>query len=156
MGKYDFVQDVVSGEKGEKIIREFLESRGAKFISDNKDNSYDLLMLMSNGKNVSFEIKTDVYCEPHNDTNNLFVEFECRNKPSGISVTKSNYFVNYYPHLKEVWFIKTNKLLKLISEEDFKTTEFSGDNKSNTKGYLIPRYQYKKYFKVINIKHKWL
>lgn len=155
MGEYNFNKDVVSGEKGEQVIREHLESYGAEFISDNKDSNYDLIMIINN-KKISFEIKTDVYCEPHNDTNNLFIEFECRGNPSGISVSKSNYFVTYYPHLKEVWFIKTNKLLKLISEENFKTTEFSGDNNSNTKGYLIPRYQYKKHFKVNRIKHKWL
>jgi hypothetical protein len=155
MAEYNFKKDIVVGEKGEQIIREYLESYGAKFISDNKDFNYDLLMLMPNNEEVPFEIKTDVLCQPHNDTNNLFIEFECRNKSSGISVSNSKYFVTYYPFLKEVWFIKTNKLLKLISENDFKTTEFSGDGGSNTKGYLIPRYQHKKHFKVKIVKHKW-
>jgi hypothetical protein len=153
MAEYSFIKDVTQGEKGELVIREFLESNGYTFISDNKDYRYDLEMLLV--KTTTFEIKTDVYCLPHSDTNNLFVEFECRGKDSGINVTEADYYVNYYPYLHEAWFIKTSKLKKLITENEFEVKEFSGDADSNTKGYIIPRYKFKKHFKVKMIKTNW-
>jgi len=161
MANYNFVEDITQGEKGEVIIREFLELNGYKFISDNKDYRYDLEMSLpvdeggSLVKATTFEVKTDVYCLPHSDTNNLFVEFECRGKDSGINVTEADYYVNYYPYLHEAWFIKTSKLKKLINDNNFEVKEFSGDANSNTKGYVIPRYQFKKHFKVKMIKNKW-
>jgi hypothetical protein len=82
------------------------------------------------------------------DTGNIFIEFESRGKDSGITVTTAEWFVTYFKHFNEIWYIKSNKLRKLISENDFKKHTDSGDLGSNTKGYLIPRYQFKKYFKV--------
>lgn len=159
MANYDFKKDINIGEAGEVIVRLDLESLGGLFISDNKDNKYDLLMKMpiKNGsgyKDVSYEIKTDVYCRPHMDTGNLFVEFESRGSYSGISVSEADWFVTYFEHFREIWYISTVKLKKLISDNNFKKTELSGDLNSNTKGYLIPRYQFKKHFKVRTVKKK--
>jgi hypothetical protein len=154
MANYNFTEDVTQGEKGELIIREFLESNDYIFVSDNKDYRYDLEM-SSPVKITTFEVKTDVYCLPHSDTNNLFVEFECRGKDSGINVTEADYYINYYPYLHEAWFIKTSKLKKLINDNNFEVKEFSGDANSNTKGYIIPRYKFKPHFKVKIIKNKW-
>ena len=162
MANYNFVEDITQGEKGELIIREYLELNGYKFISDNKDYRYDLEMTLPVNKDGSlvetttFEVKTDVYCLPHSDTNNLFIEFECRGKDSGINVTESDYYVNYYPYLHEAWFIKTSKLKKLINNNSFEVKEFSGDANSNTKGYVIPRYKFKPHFKVKIVKNDWV
>jgi len=153
MAYYDFKKDIAIGERGEDIIREHLEEYGFTFVSNNKDNEYDLKMSF-NEKEYKFEIKTDVYCRPDKDTGNIFVEIEARNKESGIKVSKSNYFVNYFPYLNEIWTIKTNKLKELINDNDFELKENSGDNCS-VKGYVIPRYKFKKHFKVDIIKKKW-
>jgi len=153
MANYNFNKDIEIGEDGEVMVRFDLESVGGVFISDNKDNSHDLVMNMPNrvgsGYNeTTYEIKTDVYCRPDLDTGNIFVEFESRGKESGISVTNADWFVTYFKHFREIWYIKSDKLVDLISKNDFKKTELSGDLNSNTKGYLIPRYQFKKHFKV--------
>jgi hypothetical protein len=159
MANYDFNKDIQIGEDGEEIIRFDLESLGGLFISDNKDNSYDLIMDMpkrdgSGYKKTTYEIKTDVYCRPDCDTTNIFVEFESRGKDSGISVTSSDWFVTYFKHFREIWYIKSKKLIDLISKNDFIKTELSGDLNSNTKGYLIPRYQFKKHFKIRRVPKK--
>ena len=138
MANYNFKEDIVIGESGEATITQDLESMGAKFISDNKDYRYDILMETRRGK-LKYEIKTDVYCTPIKDTGNMFIEFECRGKESGINVTEADWFVMYYQYLGEAWYIKTPDLLKLINENNFRVTEFSGDKGSNTKGYLIKR-----------------
>lgn len=158
MANYNFNKDIEIGEEGEMIVATDLISVGGEFISDNKNNSYDLVMNMPNrkgGKKITtYEIKTDVFCRPDMDTGNIFVEFESRGKSSGIVVSTSDWFVNYFKHFREIWYIKTDKLRELISNNEFNTTEFSGDMNSNTKGYLIPRYQFKKHFKVRRIKKK--
>ena len=151
MANYNFNKDLAIGEKGEKAVLFDLESMGAKFIDDNKDNCYDLLVEKS-GIQLKYEIKTDVYCFPQFDTGNMFIEFECRGKTSGIEVTKADWFVMHYKYLKEIWYIKTNELKELIKNNHFFKTEFSGDQNSNTKGYLIPREEYKEYFIVRRIK----
>lgn len=156
MGKYNFREDIKIGEEGENIIRMDLESDGWTFVSDNKDNKFDIIMKNSEDVEASFEIKTDVLCRPDRDTSNLFIEFECRGKESGVVVSKADYFVTYLPHLKDAWYIKTNDLRELIKNNNFKVATQAGDYKSNTKGYLIPRYQFKKHFKVKLIKSKWV
>jgi hypothetical protein len=120
---------------------------------------------MPNGKEVKFEIKTDVWCVPpktiqmpfgpvttSSDAGNMFIEFECRGKPSGIVVTKADIFITYFKHYNEIWYIPTFNLIELIASEGFQTTEQSGDEGSNTKGYLIPREEYKEHFKIRKIK----
>ena len=128
MANYNFNKDLAIGEKGEKDVLFDLESMGAKFIDDNKDNCYDLLV-EKGGIQLKYEIKT-----------------------SGIEVTKADWFVMHYKYLKEIWYIKTNELKELIKNNQFFKTEFSGDQNSNTKGYLIPREEYKEYFIVRSVK----
>ena len=108
MANYNFNKDLAIGEKGEKDVLFDLESMGAKFIDDNKDNCYDLLV-EKGGIQLKYEIKTDVYCFPQFDTGNMFIEFECRGKTSGIEVTKADWFVMHYKYLKEIWYIKNQR-----------------------------------------------
>ena len=146
MANYDFNKDIIEGEEGEQIVMRDLERLGCEFLRDNKDNQYDLIVKTKSGKERTFEIKTDVYCKSDWDTGNLFVEFECRGKSSGINVTKAEYFVTYYKHLKEIWYIKTKDLLKLIYQNNIEIKEFAGDAGSGTKGVLVNRYKYKEHF----------
>ena len=145
MAEYNFKKDIIVGEAGESIVVKDLEKLGAKLISDNKDYRYDIIMEIQ-GEEIMYEIKTDVFCKPENDTGNLFIEVECRGNKSGLQVTQAKWFVTYYKHLKEIWYIQTDVLKQLIINNDFKRTQGSGDVGSNTKGWLIPRYQYKKHF----------
>ncbi len=143
---FEFKQDINIGEDGEEVIKQLLLSKGFKFIKENKDYKYDLLMSYNN-RDITFEIKTDVYVDHNNDTGNLVVEYECRNKPSGISVTQADYYVYYMPKLNEVWNIKMDNLKSLITKENFYSTT-GGDKGSNTKMYLIKRADYKSFFRV--------
>ena len=167
---YNFKTDINVGEKGEKIISDFLVDHGFKLISDNKDNKYDLKMLTHNNVPTTLEIKTDIYCYPERtitlennltktiearDRGNMFIEKECRGKLSGISVTESKWYVTYFPYLQEAWFIRTSDLKNLIDNNYFYVAT-GGDPGSNTKGYLIKRNFFKKHFKVKNIDKIWV
>jgi len=147
MANYNFRKDLIEGEEGETVVLKDLESMGGIFISDNKNNKYDLL-ISKDGETITYEIKTDVFCNPDYDTGNMFIEFECRNKPSGVMVSEAKWFVTYYKHLNELWYIKTSDLLTLIQTETLRATNNSGDEGSNTKGYLLPRHKYKSRFNV--------
>ena len=145
MGKYDFRSDLPLGNEGEDVVIKQLQKMGAKLISKNNDNRYDFIMEKDNNQ-VKYEIKTDDYCKPTYDTGNMFIEFECRGKKSGIMVSEAKWFVTYYKHLNEIWYIQTQKLLNLINENNIRKHENSGDVGSNTKGWLFPRNNFKNHF----------
>jgi len=150
MANLNFKQDLNLSKTGEIEIKTFLEKKGLTFVSSNDDNKYDLIMRKDN-KEISYEIKTDFKCAPLFDTGNIFVEFECRNHPSGISVTQSDWFVTYFIYLKELWFIKSEKLKTLISQNNFQIFIDAGDVNSETKGYLINRKDFKRFFNVYKV-----
>jgi hypothetical protein len=160
-GKYanDFKLALKMGETGERIVRMFLENLGYVFLSKCVDISHDYKFL-KDGKEFVFEIKTDVghyrlnkKTDKFYDTGNVAIEFECRNKPSGIDATKADFFVTYFPRLNEIWLIKTNKLRKLIEDnkDNIIDTENSGDDESNTRLHLLKRKKFKPEFRVTNL-----
>lgn len=153
MAHYNFKEDLNEGNKGENTVIEHLKNNGGTLVSKNNDNRFDALIL-KNGEKISYEIKTDVFCKPNNDTGNIFIEIECRGKDSGIIVTEAKWFVTYYKYLDEIWYIKTKKLLNLIEEnkKSIKFISYSGDSGSNTKGWLIPRYHFFNDFLVFDSK----
>jgi hypothetical protein len=123
-----------------------------KYLESNHDNKYDIKMLtVRDEKTLTYEIKTDVKCAPLFDTGNIFIEFTSRKKPSGILVTQADWFVTYFQYLNELWFIKSDKLLDPINDNDFPIFKDAGDLGSETHGYLINRREFFKHFYVSNI-----
>ena len=150
MANLNFKKDLKLGNDGEDVIINFLESKGCSYVDSNNDNKYDLKMV-TKGKETTYEIKTDVKVAPVYDTGNIFIEYESRGKSSGISVTQADWFVTYFKYLKEIWFIKSETLKQLISENNFPVFYDAGDVGSATHGYLIKRKDFKKYFHVCKI-----
>ena len=167
--KKNFGNDVIIGEVGEKLFKQYLtEYKGLSFIRKSEDRKdlkkWDLEFLFKD-KVVKYEIKTDVFIYPGKwikpngwnkeiwvkgkDTGNIFIEFHSRGVESGISSTTSDVWVNIFFHLNEIWIIMVDELKKLIEQNKFKIAEESGDVNSHTKGYLIPREKFKEYFKVV-------
>lgn len=164
----DFKEDFSVGKIGEFMAKQYLEQKGLKFIRESEDKSelkkWDLEYEHKN-KLYRYEVKNDVYIIPSRklevqslgttinvpgrDTGNIFIEYHSRNVPSGISTTTADYWMNFFFHLNELWIIDVNKLKHLIENNDYVTSEESGDFNSHTKGYLIPRNQYRENFKVV-------
>jgi phage terminase large subunit-like protein len=143
MANYDFKKDILIGEDGEKIILEDLEHKGAKYSSDNKTNSHDLIVTYKDSQ-ISYECKTDVYP----NTGNLFVEISCRGKESGIMVTRAKWFVTYFKTTNQIWYIETDKLKELITNFTHRKVSNCGDANSGTTGYLIKKNDYKNHFQI--------
>jgi hypothetical protein len=150
MANLDFKTDLILGNQGESTIINFLESKGCTFINSNHDNKYDIKMNRK-GVETTYEIKTDVLITPTRDTGNMFVEFQCRAKPSGIATSEAEWFVTYFKNINEAWFIKSEKLRRLINENKFHIIKNGGDIGSATHGYLIRREKFKEHFHVCKI-----
>ena len=152
MANLDFRKDLVLGNEGEMVVVSVLETKNMKYIKSNNDNKFYVEMENNEtGKRLKYEIKTDVKCATLFDTGNIFIEFTSRKKPSGITVTEADWFVTYFQYLNELWFIKSEKLLELIAENDFPIFRDAGDVGSETHGYLINRKEFKKWFYVCKV-----
>jgi hypothetical protein len=140
--------DLKKGDKGEKIVYNFLEEKGLTYLRSNDDYKYDFIML-KNGEEIKYEIKTDFKQTP-----NHFVEFQSSTdygktySDSGIRTSESEWYAFYYTMLGEVWFIRTEKLKSLVESHNFETKYQSEKPQTPAIGYLINRNDFKKYFHV--------
>jgi len=151
MANYSFREDLSEGKEGEDFVINHLKKLGGELISKNDDNRYDVI-IRRKGKNIKYEIKTDLFCKPTWDTGNIFVEVQCRGKKSGIMVSEAEWFVTYFINLNEIWYIRKNKLLDIIEKykQNFIFKDNAGDPASETKGWMVPRYKFTKDFLVYN------
>jgi hypothetical protein len=145
-----FKTDLQQGELGEKVIAEFLQTKGYTIMEYNKTMSYDL-KVERGGNTTTIEIKTDRWeYFKDNITNNMFIEVECSGKPSGVMGTNADYFIYYYPDFEIMYLISVNDIRKLIKEVGVLRT-MSGDGGRVT-GYLINRRIHKDKFLTYKIK----
>jgi hypothetical protein len=135
-----FKHALKEAKKIEKKIGDYFTSKGYEVLSISSDNTCDLIIKKGDKKKL-YEVKTDYIIREDFDTGNMFIECECRNKPSGIATSKSNWYIYYFINLNEMWFIKTSDLKFLIIQNDFELKKQVGDEGSNTQGYLIPRFR---------------
>ena len=137
-------------DKGERIVKKFLENLGYVFLSKSKDISCDYIFL-KNGKEQMFEIKTEVI-----DAENINIEYQSKGENSGIAATKADFFVTYYPHINEIWLIKTEKLKSIIRENKstIKKVENTSDEGINTKSFSLKREEFKEHFRITNPDNK--
>jgi hypothetical protein len=140
---YDFVKDFPIARETEKEIAERLSSfYGWKILEVGKTNAYDLKIESMTGKVFTVEIKEDFSCYK---TGNIGVEFECRGKPSGISVSQADYYI-YKVHTPlggavDYRWIRTSKLKSIIADETIERRIVSGGDKdSNSMNYLFRYY----------------
>jgi hypothetical protein len=151
MSYKDFIIDLKKGDKGEKIVYNFLKEKGLTYLHSNNDYKYDFIMI-KNGKEIKYEIKTDFKQTP-----NHFVEFESSTdygatySDSGIRTSESEWYVFYYTMLGEVWFIKTKELKKLVENNNFEIKYQAEKEDTPARGYIIDRNKFKKYFHVYKL-----
>jgi len=146
-GSYTFANDLKYGKAGEIFVKNFFVHMGFTFVKFNNDNKYDFLGSSKKGENVKVEVKTDSYVgNPERDRGNWAIELESRGKESGINVTTADWWALYAPKKEEIWLIKTENLVKLIKDNNFRIAEFGGDKGSNTKNHLLPRAEVQQHF----------
>lgn len=149
MGNYNFNQDLHTAQKTENDVGLILKYKGANTVSFNSDGDYDI-MANFNGKVLTFEVKEDFKVGV---TGNIAVEFESREKPSGIQTSKADYYI-YALHMKncivEYIMFKTETLRKIIASHHYFKIVTGGDENSKTKFYLFKDVEIIKYGKLIH------
>lgn len=138
--KNRFLHALRKSKEVERQIADHFTSKGYEVLYISTDNTCDLIVKKDNITKL-YEVKTDFIINEHFDTGNMFIEFESRNKLSGIATSQSDWYIYYFINLNEMWFIRTAYLKYLIITNDFKVKEQAGDEGSNTKGYLVPRFR---------------
>lgn len=108
-----------------------------KYCSDFK---YDLEIGQIKEKELA-EIFTNATIEVKNDlaaykTGNVFVEYESRNKPSGISKSQSDYYCFCFNDSYHI--IKTEKLKELCRKYLNTKRDVLGGDENTSKGILLP------------------
>lgn len=91
---------------------------------------YDVEITKEN-KKYTYEVKADRYSYR---TGNLVLEYECRNKPSGINKTTADFYAYYVvkPYNRfELYIIPTEVLRTAITEKKYKRTATCGDYKAS-------------------------
>lgn len=170
-GAYDYELDKRSGDKGEETVIKFLEKQfNLKYVGDSegeKLSHYDMLFKDIYNKDVTYEVKTDLYCKPSRDTGNIAIEHrrkgykdETQIEETGIRKSKSHYYIYYFWNLNELWMIKTPELRKLIFDmvdsgeigvPGTRKHKWMGDGQRSL-SYLIPRQKHRDRFLVYNFK----
>jgi hypothetical protein len=96
-------------------------------IEISNDNRYDF----RTSDNLTYEVKADHLAIK---TNYFFIEYFCRKKLSGLSVSKSDYYI--LTDTKYYFLISTEKLKKLTENASEKMTK-----DKTTVGYMINRFE---------------
>jgi hypothetical protein len=78
------------------------------------------------------EVKTDYKATR---TGNLFIEYESRGKPSGLSTSKADYWAFIISN-EQIIIVETNKLKTLC--RDNKLSRVNGGDSNTSKGVLLP------------------
>jgi hypothetical protein len=144
----DFKIDLAKGEMGEVKVAEFLKQMGFETLRFNKDINYDILAIQRLLKTpwdtelfgqYTFEVKTDEWEFYHNKiTNNMFLEISCNGKQSGISASRADFFIYYYPRHKTLYIIRKNELIRNLNSMEWYRHGESGDG-GRVIGYLVDR-----------------
>jgi hypothetical protein len=138
MPHYDFKKDLPIAQKTEQQVADLFNEnvKDLIFLEHCNNSDYDLKFKYHN-REITFEIKEDFTCEK---TGNIGVEYECRGKLSGISISKAVYYI-YKIHRPDgkigLYIIHTNKLKKMIEDKLWFRKVIGGDKGSNSKNYLF-------------------
>jgi hypothetical protein len=136
-------------EFGNKYEQEFIKYLGYDDfkIMEGYFKEYDVEINIDN-KIIYFEVKADRLTKK---TNNICIEFQCNNIPSGITTTKANHYA-YYEVIDEtkhnLYIIPTNTIKKNIMNKTYNKIIYGGDN-GKSRFYLFNKDIYSKYLREI-------
>jgi len=161
-----WIQDLKFGTIGEKTVCKRLSNqfdwqyhshssqRDKNFDLKFSDGFYTIVNVEKIYQTITVEVKTDQdYFTRGHDTGNMVIEVSCRDIPSGPLHGTSDYLAYYYPFNNEIWFIKIDKLKRLM-QENYTRRVRGGDRTIEYPNgkcwmYLIEREKYRNEFTII-------
>ena len=144
----DFKKDLEFGNYYELELLKYLEYDKYK-QSQGNFKPYDIKIYRGD-KKIRYEVKADRITYK---TGNIAIEYECFNKPSGITTTKSKYYSYFiiYPNKNyDLYIIPVKELKKSITENKYKRI-LSGGFKNMSNFYLFDKNIFEKYKILKNI-----
>ena len=135
------------GDIGEELFKNHLLSKGHEDIEVTTGLFYDYdIAATFKGKRLTYEGKYDTQADywmrkRNADCINLYLEYRNTNKdkPSGIEVSKSNYYVYIVKGEATVAFIFDTDLLRThLMNSDYPTAGNSANGDNNALGYIPP------------------
>jgi hypothetical protein len=113
MNDRDWKITLESGEWAEDMIAEYLKESGYEIVSFHKGKEYDILI--KKDKEIWIEVKADFT----NYIDTLNIEYESDGTPSGISITKAEYYFLFQPKNDELIIVKVNQLKEAIKDQQY-------------------------------------
>lgn len=135
-----FFMDLKNGEKYEmEILKHIPHIKYIKMLGNFKE--YDLKIYHLKHRYNTYEIKSDYMIHK---TGNICIEYECNNKPSGISTSTARYWCIFetYDGGYTLYKIPRKVINKMIEEKKYKYTRIGGDN-NLSKMYLFDKQLFK-------------
>ena len=139
-----FKKDLEFGKKYELKLIEILKPTKYK-IKEGCFKPYDIKIYEGNHK-IYYEVKTDRYT---NKTNNVCIEHECSNKPSGINTTRADFYAYFVvkPDGQDLYIIPTIYIKEII-EKKLYHKNISGGDGLRSKFYLFNKNIFDAYLNV--------
>lgn len=129
-----FQTDLKSGEKGERHVANALKKafEAAKVSKAGSGKGFDFRLIYDNGKDELVEVKTDFMSSK---TGNLFFEYSCNGKDSGLKSTEAQKWAILIPHLQEILVTCPKKLFGYLLSSTHR--ELKGGDRKAVKGYIV-------------------
>ena len=137
-----FQKDLTQGKKYEKIALNYLEYDTVQHKEGNF-KEYDFIISKTIDNNLiehKIEVKSD---RQASSTGNLAIEYECNNKPSGISSSEADFWIYFivFPDRDECYKIPTNELKEIIKP----CKKVVGGDRNLSKMYLVSKTKLQQY-----------
>lgn len=122
-----FHADLAAGEKGERHVAHFLKKqlRASSVSIKGKGKHFDFTLVYPN-KTESVEVKTDFMAQK---TGNLYMEFACNDKDSGLAITTADYWAVLVPHKQCIFLFCPKTMLSWLKTAQKKIIK-GGDRKA--------------------------
>ena len=137
-----FSSDLEFGNSYEMKLLEHIDY-DEYFISKGNFKPYDIKILKDK-KYIRYEVKADRLAYK---TNNIAIEYECSEKPSGINTTRAKYYAYFIvkPNdLYDLYIVPVKNINELIKDEKYKKI-VSGGYLFKSKMYLFDLNLFSKY-----------
>lgn len=145
MGHYNFKKDLQDSEESVQRVIKFLTDVGCTNLSINDDGRYDIQYNNKIGQLRTAEIKNDLM---YKDTGNVAIEFQSRDKPSGISTSLADIW--YYVLGDAIYMARTGHIRVYLVQHWDRFKRVSGGDKGTSLIALLPISEFEQLFVRIN------
>ena len=127
-----FKQDLLLGEKYQTKLLDIIEYDNYEMATGNF-KPWDVKIEFCSDT-ITFEVKAD---RKATTTNNIAIEYQCNNKPSGISTTEADYWAYFLVGTNTYYLIPTSTIRTAIENKKY-TRIVNGGDGFRSSMYLFP------------------